>query len=280
LRARRELKYILKLSRPRFWLYLAGPVILGVILGSRSLEQVYSLENILLFLYFLLPANIMLYGINDYFDRDIDEQNPKKEDKEEKYRDNRVTDAIIGFSTALSIPVTLMLLPSEAFPAMIAFLGLSGAYSAPPFRFKARPFFDSISNGLYILPFVVGYSSLTQSLPPLVLVAGGWAWTMAMHTFSAIPDIKPDRKAGIETTETFLGRKKTYIYCFILWTVSGLFVSMWNLQAGGLILVYPLILTGFYFSDLGDSEAYWYYPFINAFLGMILTMAGLYSLIS
>lgn len=278
-RVREELKYILKLSRPRFWLYLAGPVILGVILGSESLEQVYRIENILLFLYFLLPANIMLYGINDYFDRDIDEQNPKKEDKEEKYRDNRITDAVIGLSTALSIPVTLMLLPTEAFPAMIAFLVLSGAYSAPPLRFKARPFFDSFSNGLYILPFVVAYSSLTQSFPPLVLVAGGWAWTMAMHTFSAIPDIKPDRKAGIETTATFLGRKKTYLYCFILWTVSGLSVSIWDLTAGSLILVYPLILAGFYSSDLGDSEAYWYYPFINAFLGMILTMAGLYSLI-
>jgi 4-hydroxybenzoate polyprenyltransferase len=102
---------------------------------------------------------------------------------------------------------------------------------------------------------------------------------MAMHTFSAVPDIEPDRKAGIETTATFLGREKTYAYCGILWMVSGLLVSLWNLYAGFLILVYPVLATSFFLSDLSDSEAYWYYPYINAFIGMVLTMAGLYTLI-
>lgn len=273
-----KLKYILKLSRPRFWLYLGGPAILGVELGATSLEGLLTLENLFLFLYFLVPANIMLYGINDYFDRDIDEENPKKEDKEEKYQVGLFTDSVIGLSTGLSIPVALFL-PQKALPVMVFFLLLSIAYSAPPLRFKARPFLDSLSNGLYILPFVLTYIYSTKSFPPILTVAGGWAWTMAMHTFSAVPDIEPDRKAGIETTATFLGREKTYAYCGILWMVSGLLVSLWNLYAGFLILVYPVLATGFYLSDLSDSEAYWYYPYINAFIGMVLTMAGLYTLI-
>jgi 4-hydroxybenzoate polyprenyltransferase len=273
-----KLKYILKLSRPRFWLYLGGPAILGLVLGATSVEGLLTLENLLLFLYFLVPANIMLYGINDYFDRDIDEENPKKEDKEEKYRGGLFTDSVIGLSTALSIPVALFL-PQKALPVMVFFLLLSIAYSAPPLRFKARPFLDSLSNGLYILPFVLTYIYSTKSFPPVLPVAGGWAWTMAMHTFSAVPDIEPDRKAGIETTATFLGREKTYAYCGFFWTVSGLLVSLWNLYAGFLILVYPVLATGFYLSDLSDSEAYWYYPYINAFIGMVLTMAGLYTLI-
>jgi len=273
-----KLKYILKLSRPRFWLYLGGPAILGLVLGATSVEGLLTLENLLLFLYFLVPANIMLYGINDYFDRDIDEENPKKEDKEEKYRGGLFTDSVIGLSTALSIPVALFL-PQKALPVMVFFLLLSIAYSAPPLRFKARPFLDSLSNGLYILPFVLTYIYSTKSFPPVLPVAGGWAWTMAMHTFSAVPDIEPDRKAGIETTATFLGREKTYAYCGFFWTVSGLLVSLWNLYAGFLILVYPVLATSFFLSDLSDSEAYWYYPYINAFIGMILTMAGLYTLI-
>ncbi len=162
---------------------------------------------------------------------------------------------------------------------MVFFLLLSLGYSAPPFRFKARPFLDSVSNGLYILPFILTYIYSTGSFPPVLTVAGGWAWTMAMHTFSAIPDIKADRTAGIETTATFLGREKTYGYCILLWAVSGLLVSFWNLYAGVLILVYPLLGTGFYLSDLSDSRAYWYYPYVNAFIGMLLTMAGLYTMI-
>lgn len=275
-----ELLYLLKLSRPRFWLYLGGPAILGLILGAENISQLYTFENLILFLYFLIPANILLYGINDYFDRDIDKDNPKKEDKEEKYRDNTFTNAVIGFSTALSIPVTLMLLPREAFPAMIAFLGLSGAYSAPPLRFKKRPFLDSLSNGLYILPLVVTYTTLTQSFPPLEIIIAGWLWTMAMHTYSAIPDIFPDRKAGIETTATFLGRKKTYIYCTVVWMLSAFFSGFWNVWTGILISIYPILCVSFYFSDLSDSEAYWYYPYINAFIGMVLTIAGLWVLIN
>lgn len=273
-----ELKYLLKLSRPRFWLYLAGPAILGLVLGADSLNQLYTFENILLFLYFLIPANIMLYGVNDYFDRDIDEKNPKKEDKEEKYRDNTFTDLSISISMALAIPLTLML-PKEVFPVMISFLALSIGYSAPPLRFKTRPFLDSLSNGLYILPLVVSYAAVTQSFPPVAVVAAGWLWTMAMHTYSAIPDIEPDRKAGIETTATFLGREKTYIYCTAVWAFSATVIGFWNMWTGFLIGAYPVLCTAFYFSGLEDSEAYWYYPYINAFIGMVLTILGLWVLV-
>jgi len=273
-----ELKYILKLSRPRFWLYLAGPAILGLVLGAENISQLYTVENVLLFLYFLIPANIMLYGVNDYFDRDVDEDNPKKEDKEEKYRDNKFTDLMIGFSTALIIPVALTL-SVEALPLILAFLFLSVFYSAPPLRFKTRPFMDSLSNGLYILPLAITFTAVTQTFPPLTILAAGWLWTMAMHTYSAIPDIEPDRKAGIQTTATFLGRRKTYLYCTIVWTLSAFVAGLYNIFAGALIGFYALLSVIFYVSDLSDSEAYWYYPYINAFVGMILTIMALWVLI-
>lgn len=273
-----ELKYVLTLSRPRFWLYLAGPALLGLVLGAENISQLYSFENILLFLYFLIPANIMLYGVNDYFDRDIDEDNPKKDDKETSYRENLTTDFIVGLSASLSVPVALIL-PSEAYPAMISFLLLSLFYSAPPLRFKARPFLDSLSNGLYILPLAVTYTALTQSFPPATIFLAGWLWTMAMHTFSAIPDMVPDRKAEIKTTATFLGRKNTYIYCTVVWSLSSIVAGLYNVFAGAFLIFYPLLCAGFYFSSLEDSEAYWYYPYINAFIGMILTLAALWVLV-
>jgi 4-hydroxybenzoate polyprenyltransferase len=273
-----DLKYILKLSRPRFWLYLAGPALLGMVMGADSVSQLLTVQNSLIILYFLIPANIMLYGVNDYFDREIDRNNPKKDDKEEAYRGNSFTDSIIVAATVTSIPVTVPL-ADQAWPFMIGFLALSVAYSAPPLRFKARPFLDSLSNGLYILPLGVAYGSITGSLPPVEAMIAGWAWSMAMHTFSAIPDIGPDRESGISTTATYLGRKKTYIYCTVLWTVAAVISGLYSIYAGALLGLYPLLCIGFYLSDLNDSEAYWYYPYINSVAGMVLTLAGLWVLV-
>ena len=249
-----------------------------MVIGADSVSQLLTVQNFLIFLYFLIPANVMLYGVNDYFDREIDRKNPKKEDREEAYRDSSFTDSIIVAATVTSIPVTTAL-AGEAWPFMIGFLALSVAYSAPPLRFKARPFLDSLSNGLYILPLGVAYGSITGSFPSVEIIAAGWAWSMAMHTFSAIPDIKPDREAGVSTTATFLGRKKTYIYCTLTWAVAAVISGLYSIYAGALMGLYPLLCAGFYFSDFSDSEAYWYYPYINSVIGMILTLAGLWVLV-
>lgn len=277
MKIKEELEYLLKLSRPRFWLYLGGPALLGLISGSNSPEQLTSFENLLVFLYFFFPANIMLYGINDFFDRDIDEENPKKDGKEASYTSHSFTDLSIVASTIMILPLTYFLGPVSYLPT-VAFLFLSVFYSAPPFRFKTKPFLDSLSNGLYLMPFVIVYTGITNSYPPFLTVIGGWLWTMAMHTFSAIPDINPDRKAGIRTTATFLGRKKTYIYCGLVWTLSAVIMGLWNWRVSLVFSIYPILLAAFYFSDLSDSEAYWYYPWINAILGMILTVSALWVL--
>ncbi|MFB6116410.1 MAG: prenyltransferase [Candidatus Nanosalina sp.] len=272
-----EIKYIFKLSRPRFWLYLAGPALVGMVYGVSQPSQFLALENLLVFLYFLIPANIMLYGINDFFDRDVDEENPKKDGKEESYRSSKVVDGVIGLSSALAIPVTLMM-PERVYPLMLVFLGLSYQYSAPPLRFKTKPYLDSLSNGLYAMPFFITYTWLTGSLPPLTVMAGAWLWTMAMHTFSAIPDIEPDREAGIQTTATYLGRVGAYGYVTAVWIFSGFFMALHDLRLGLLFAVYPVLTAAIFFLDFKDSRAYWWFPFINAFIGMVITVYGLWVL--
>ena len=272
-----ELKYIFKLSRPRFWLYLAGPALVGMVYASTKPAELLTLNNLIVFLYFLLPANVMLYGINDFFDRDIDEENPKKEGKEASYRSSKLVDGLIGFSTALAIPLALML-PERTYPLMLVFLGLSYQYSAPPLRFKTTPYLDSISNGLYAMPFLITYSFISGGLPSIWVILGAWLWTMAMHTFSAIPDIQPDREAGITTTATYLGRPGAYGYVTAVWIMTALSMGVHSLGLGLVFLVYPVLSTGIFFADLDDSRAYWWFPFINAFTGMVITMYGLWVL--
>ena len=71
-----------KVSRLRFWFYLTGPYTVGCIYGASSYLDLLKPWFFLYFFYFLILANVFLYGVNDYWDYDTDILNPKKEDKE------------------------------------------------------------------------------------------------------------------------------------------------------------------------------------------------------
>jgi len=273
-----RLGYLLWLSRPRFWLYLAGPVVVGVVYAAESTSGLFTSRTVGLFLYFLVPANVLLYGVNDVFDADVDEQNPKKEDREVRYRGGRDVLVAVLASGGLGVAV-LFALPTEAVVAMVAFLALAVAYSAPPVRFKTTPLLDSLSNGLYVLPGVVAFATVAGAYPPLWAVAGGWLWSMAMHTFSAIPDIEPDRAAGIRTTATVLGERWSYAYCGAVWTLAAATFALGHPLLGGFVAVYPVLTAGVAVSGVAVDRAYWWFPALNTVVGALFTMAGLWRLL-
>jgi 4-hydroxybenzoate polyprenyltransferase len=270
--------YLLRLSRPRFWLYLAGPVAVGAVTAADSVAEVFAPLNVLLAAYFLLPANVFLYGVNDVFDADIDEVNPKKEDKEVRYEGGRDVLLVVLASGVLGVAI-LPLLPTQGVVAMLVFFLLAFQYSAPPLRFKTKPLLDSLSNGLYALPGVIAYAATAGTFPPTAALAGAWLWTMAMHTFSAVPDIEPDREAGIRTTATVLGEGYTYLYCGVVWTAAAVAFAAVDPRLGALLGVYPVFLAGVALSDVAVDRAYWWFPFLNTAVGAVLTMGGLWVIL-
>ena len=272
--------YLFWLSRPRFWLYLAGPVVVGVAYGAPSTAAYFTPLSVALFSYFLVPANIFLYGINDIFDADIDEDNPKKSDegKEVKYRGGRAVAALVVLS-ALAGLLFVPALPPVGIGALVAFLALGATYSAPPLRFKTTPLLDSVSNGLYITPGIVAFAALAGELPPVVAIAGGWCWTMGMHTFSAIPDIEPDRAAGIRTTATFLGKRWTFVYCLVCWLAAAAVFALVDLRIGLLLVAYPVVVFAVFRSEIDVERAYWWYPAFNTVVGTLLTLGALWRLL-
>jgi lycopene elongase/hydratase (dihydrobisanhydrobacterioruberin-forming) len=272
------IRQLLKLSRPRFWLYLAGPVLVGVAYGASSVDELLSFPAFALFAYFLVPANVFLYGVNDMFDADADEVNPKKDDREGRYRGSRAVPVAVVVSALFGLSL-LLVTPSVAWPWLLAFLVLGAGYSAPPLRFKATPFIDSVSNGLYVLPGAAAYAVLAGSRPPLLAVAGGWLWAMAMHTFSAIPDIDPDRRAEIRTTATVLGERATLAYCAVCWLLAAGLFALLDPRAGALLLAYPALVATWVVGDVRIDRAYWWYPAINAAVGMVLTLGGLWGIV-
>lgn len=272
-----ELRYrigqLISISRPRFWIYLAGPVIVGAAFGAASLDSVVSVPVLILLGYFLLPANLFLYGINDRFDVDIDAYNPKKHDRERRWSGDRFTLSVVLIAGLLGV-VTFVVTPPGAWPYLVGFLVLAVAYSVPPIRFKTRFGLDSLSNGLYILPGAAMYMTLTGTHPPASILIGAWLWTMGMHTFSAIPDILPDRVAGIRTTATVLGTHRTLVFCFLCWIGSALAFGVVRVGAGVLMTLYPLLVVWVWRSSTSIDRAYWWFPAINTIVGVLFTLAG------
>jgi 4-hydroxybenzoate polyprenyltransferase len=271
-------RYLLTLSRPRFWLYLAGPVIVGVTAAARAPGELFDPLAVALFAYFLLPANLFLYGVNDVFDADVDADNPKKDGKEARWRGGRAVVAAVAVSGVLGVGL-FAATPTIAWPYLVGFFVLAVEYSAPPLRFKTTPFLDSASNGLYILPGAAAFAALTGTHPPWPALVGAWLWTMGMHTFSAIPDIEPDREAGIRTTATVLGEERTYAYCGAAWLSAAVAFAPVDSRISLLLLAYPVVVFVLYWSEIPTDRAYWWYPALNTLVGTVLTVGMLWRLV-
>ena len=271
---RARLRALFTLSRPRFWLYLAGPVLVGVAFGAPRVGDLLTPLTVALFAYFLLPANVFLYGVNDVFDRDADAENPKKEGREARYEGDPLVPAVVVASVLLGVGL-LAATPRVARPYLAGFLVLGAAYSAPP-RLKTKPPLDSVSNGLYVLPGAAGFALVSGAHPPIAALAGGWLWSMGMHTFSAIPDIAPDRAAGVRTTATVLGERRTYAYCAGCWAAAAAAFGLVDPRLALPLAVYPVVAAAVPASGVAVDRAYWWFPALNTLVGGLLTMGALW----
>jgi len=94
-------------------------------------------------------------------------------------------------------------------------LALSVMYSAKPFQFTGRPFFDFVSNaaGYGILAFGLGWAYANNGAP---LELKRFFWEAAPYFLlimggsinSTVPDEPGDKKAGKNTTVVFMGTQK------------------------------------------------------------------------
>ena len=267
-------KFIFKISRFRFWIYTGGTYVVGYALGFSTFGDFLRPEYYLYLFYFFFPANIFIYGVNDYWDEETDKLNPKKDEKEHRvsvHERKRLLNVILVV-TGLSL--ILMLFQDNTERIIFAgFLLLSYFYSAKPLRFKEKPFLDFSSNYLYIMPGILAYYLASAAIPPILYMIGAFLHISAMHIFSAIPDIKYDKNTGIKTTPVFIGAKPSLLLCLLFWLgLSVIVVYLTNFfPLSFLVFLYPafplLLLVK---SDLNIEDLYWYLPYVNTILGGLL----------
>lgn len=269
-------EYILlgfKVSRIRFWFYLTGPYTVGCIYGASTYLDLLKPWFFLYFFYFLIPSNVFLYGVNDYWDYETDILNPKKEHEEYRVAKHERRALKIINMVILLFSLVIILLQVDNIQRLITgiFVFLSYFYSAKPLRFKDIPFLDSASNILYIIPGIFAYYLASGNLPSRIILLAGFLHTFSMHLFSAIPDITFDKKTGIKTTAVYLGKTLSLTLCFLLW--SGLTIislTITNSTFRFLTLIYPF--SALYLLSTGEQveSLYWFYPYINTGLGGLM----------
>ncbi|MGD9628456.1 MAG: prenyltransferase [Pyrinomonadaceae bacterium] len=269
-----DLRFIKNVSRPRFWIYVFGPYLVGLAAGAAARDDLFRIEDLLFGLYFLLPANLLIYGVNDIFDWETDRLNPKKAEYEMLVQPGSHLKLWLWIAV-LNIPfiAAAAYLTPQALSSLAGFLVFAVFYSSPPVRAKAIPIVDSIFNVLYVFPGAFAYQMLTGTFPPLSVFAAAWLWTMAMHAYSAIPDIDADREARLNTVATLLGRSGTLLFCLVMYVGSGVLAFPYlGFLALPLTAVY-LLMIALSFIASGENKVfviYRYFPLVNASVGFVL----------
>ncbi len=289
---------LLRISRPRFWIYLFGPFLIGWIAGLDTLfawDLFLGLSQYKDFLllalliiaadYFLFSANLFVYGINDLSDDDTDCFNDKKWTYEHSLAFEERTwlaRNIIAFAGAEGMLLMVLLVRTQKnifeheqrwrwIVALLLFWITSYFYSSVPIRAKSKPFLDGIFNVLYIVPSLVWRIVSGHSIDGFSWIGFGawWLWAMAMHAYSAIPDIEPDAKAWITTTAVFLGKEKTLLYCWVLRAAAAfLWFTVFGLPILMMWAVYLIVIALSFTQDI--MKLYKRFPWINAGLGFVL----------
>ncbi len=264
---------LFKISRPRFWFYLAGPFLLGLV-ATNNLNLVYSSAwTYILLLFFLWPANFYLYGINDYFDQDTDQFNLKKTDKESQFNtwsQAKLIKLLLIGQLIFSLLIFIFLPNTLLKILFFIFIFLATFYSAPPLRFKKHPLVDSLSNVLYVIPGFISYALITGQLVSWLVIIAAWAWSAAMHLFSAIPDIEPDKQAKLKTSAILWGEKLSLFICLLLWSVFFLIINQLVVSPlAYLLIIYPIIPASLLIFNILPVQVYWYFPWVNSILGFL-----------
>lgn len=273
------MKNLFVTSRPVSWVNTAYPFAAAYFLVTGRIDWVFVVGT----LFFLIPYNLLMYGINDVFDYESDLLNARKGGVEGAVLD-RKHHRFILWASILGVMPFIAVLATQGGIAANLVLAISIfaviAYSAPGLRFKERPFLDSITSAThFVSPAVYG----------LVLVqadftAGLWAvlvafflWGMASQAFGAVQDIVPDREGGIASIGTVLGARFTVWFAFAAYACAGLLMLVTAAPFAALLALPYLIniATSLRLNDATSeraNDAWKRFLWLNYLTGFLVTM--------
>ncbi len=246
-------------SRPVSWINTAAPFALAYFLATGGFDAVGVIGTV----FFLVPYNLAMYGINDVFDYESDLRNPRKGGVEGSVLDRSRHRATLVAAAVTTVPFLAYLVlvgswESSLWLAASAFAVI--AYSAKGLRFKEIPFLDSLTSAFhFVSPALVGWA-----LAGADLSGGVWAcliafmlWGAASQAFGAVQDVRFDREAGLKSVATVLGARATVWFalaCYAAAVVVLLVAAPWP-ASGAAFAILPYLATVAAYVRVTDADA-------------------------
>ena len=271
-------------SRPLNWINTAFPFAAVYVVTTGRIDALLIVGT----LFFLIPYNLLMYGINDVFDYESDLRNPRKGGAEGALLHPALHRTVIAAGVVSSVIVggAMVFLAGAGRPLSWVVLSLSlfavVAYSVRGLRFKERPILDSITSSThFVSPAVYGLvvAGATVNVGLLALLAAFFLWGMASHAFGAVQDVEPDRQAGIASIATALGAWRTVRLAITFWALAGLLMlaTPWPGPLAAVLAV-PYILAVLPFWSVSDEQSesanrgWKRFLWLNFFTGFLATL--------
>ncbi len=211
-------------SRPLSWINTAFPFAAAYLLTTREIDLALVIGTI----YFLIPYNLAMYGINDVYDYESDLRNPRKGGVEGALLDTSLHRTTLIAALVTNVPF-LVYLVAIGDPLSWLVLAVSVfaviAYSMKGLRFKEKPVLDSITSSThFVSPAVYGLVLAGAEFTPalwLILVSF-FLWGIASHAFGAVQDVIADREGGLASIATVIGARATTRLAVVAYVLAGL----------------------------------------------------------
>ena len=276
---KKTIKVLFMTSRPLSWVNTAYPFATGYLVMGRAIDA----QLIIGTLFFLIPYNLLMYGINDVCDYESDMRNPRKGGVEGAVTPRKYHQVIVWLAVLSCLPFVLTLVIMGNWQSglvLTVVLFFVVAYSATGLRFKEVPLLDSVTSSLHFVgPLLYAYSLVGTTQAGWLAAAAFFCWGMASQAFGAVQDVVPDREAEICSIATFFGARVTVWLAMLLYVaaiglVACLGVAAWPvLAAGGLYVINLLPFVQIRDERSAEARTGWRrFLWLNYFTGAVVTM--------
>lgn len=239
-------KILFMTSRPLSWVNTAYPFAVGYVVMGGAIDARLIIGT----LFFLIPYNLLMYGINDVCDYESDMRNPRKGGVEGAVTPRKYHRLIVWSAVLSCLPfvLALVLLGNwQSALVLAAVLFFVVAYSTKGLRFKEVPLLDSVTSSLHFVgPLLYAYSLVGTTQAGWLVAVAFFCWGMASQAFGAVQDIVPDREAKIRSIATVFGARLTVWLAILLYAaavrlVVCLGVAAWPVASAGSLYIINLL---------------------------------------
>ncbi|WJZ01969.1 prenyltransferase [Corynebacterium freiburgense] len=278
---------ILAASRPISWVNTAFSFGVAYLFVGNRIDWLFWVGVV----FFLIPYNIAMYGINDVFDYESDIRNPRKGGVEGAVLPKSMHAPLLWASVLTTLPfIAVMSITGTAQSVFWLFISIAAvvAYSAPKLRFKERPVLDSVtSSAHFVTPAIIGATIREGELPVpgyfWVAVVAFFLWGMASHALGAVQDVKADREGGLSSIVTAFGARTITRLSAVAYLLTALLLFFlpspgWIVGVAGL----GYVANALRFWNITDctceevNRAWRVFLWLNYLVGAVVTMSLLY----